>query len=151
MKITLVVLISLATAGFVWLTLICIRVAPFNLGTRYFEWRWLQFIFVSGTLYTAVILSSSISAACYPIFFEMCVEVTYPVHESIVGGFLTTFCNVVGIIFLLLFFIPYLEDHSVWVNYVLVGATFVSLPAILLTKETYNRSNIDEAATSPDY
>ena len=107
--------------------------------------------FVSGTLYTAVILSSSISAACYPIFFEMCVEVTYPVHESIVGGFLTTFYNVVGIIFLLLFFIPYLEDHSVWVNYVLVGATFVSLPAILLTKETYNRSNIDEAATSPDY
>ena len=107
--------------------------------------------FVSGTLYTAVILSSSISAACYPIFFEMCVEVTYPVHESIVGGFLTTFYNVVAVIFLLLFFIPALEANSIWINYVLVGSTVVALPAIIFTKETYNRSNIDEAATTPDY
>ena len=36
----------------------------------------------------------------------MSVEVTYPVHESIVGGFLTTFYNLVTIVFLLLFFIP---------------------------------------------
>ena len=36
----------------------------------------------------------------------MSVEVTYPVHESIVGGFLTTFYNLVAIVFLLLFFIP---------------------------------------------
>ena len=98
-----------------------------------------------------MILSSSISAACYPIFFEMCVEVTYPVHESIVGGFLTTFYNVVAVIFLLLFFIPALEANSIWINYVLVGSTVVALPAIIFTKETYNRSNIDEAATTPDY
>ena len=43
----------------------------------------------------------------------MSVEVTYPVHESIVGGFLTTFYNLVAIVFLLLFFIPkYIIRHS---------------------------------------
>ena len=76
-------------------------------------------MFVSGTLYTAVILSSSISAACYPIFFEMCVEVTYPVHESIVGGFLTTFYNVVAVIFLLLFFIHCQSPSSPCDNYIM--------------------------------
>ena len=57
-------------------------------------------------MYVSVILSSSISFSCIPIFFEMSVEVAYPVHESIVGGFLTTFYNLVAIVFLLLFFIP---------------------------------------------
>ena len=79
----------------------------------------------------------------------MTVEVTYPVHESIVGGFLTAFYNLVGILFLLVFFIP--NIGYVWLNYVLVGSTVVALPAVIFTKESYNRSNVDEAATSADY
>ena len=79
----------------------------------------------------------------------MTVEVTYPVHESIVGGFLTGFYNLVGIVFLLLFLVP--NIGYVWINYLLVGATAVGLPAILFTEETYNRSNVDEAALSTNY
>ena len=32
-----------------------------------------------------------------------------------------------------------------------VGATVIVIPAVLMTKETYNRSNVDEAATSADF
>lgn len=44
--------------------------------------------------------------------------------------------------------------HSVgytWINYTLVAATALTLPAMLLTQETYNRSNVDEAVMSPNY
>ena len=112
MKITLVVLISLATAGFVWLTLICTETAPVTIwrqygqSPRFFMIQLSKYTKFVDAVYLSVILSSSISFSCIPIFFEMSVEVTYPVHESIVGGFLTTFYNLVAIVFLLLFFIP---------------------------------------------
>lgn len=133
MKISLIVLISLATAGFVWLMLICIH----------------QIEFSKAQVYVSVILSASISFSCYPIFFEMTVEVTYPVHESIVGGFLTAFYNLVGIMFLLIFFIPNIGFE--WINYVLVASTVVALPAIILTRESYNRSSVDEAVSNNNY
>ena len=79
----------------------------------------------------------------------MTVEVTYPVHESIVGGFLTAFYNLVGIMFLLIFFIPNIGFE--WINYVLVASTVVALPAIILTRESYNRSSVDEAVSNNNY
>ena len=100
-------------------------------------------------IYASVIISASISASCIPIYFEMTVEVTYPVHESIVGGFLAGFYNLAAIIFLLLFFIPNIGYK--WINYALVGSTIIALPAVLLAKETYNRSNVDEAVTNANY
>ena len=104
---------------------------------------------ISVQIYISVILSTSISYSCYPIFFEMTVEVTYPVHESIVGGFLTGFYNLVGICFLLIFLVP--NIGYVWINYALVGATAVGFPAILFTEESYNRGSVDEAALSSNY
>ena len=101
MKLTLLILISLATLGFIWLMWICLEVVPHS----------------EVFIYFSVIMSASISASCYPIFFEMTVEIMYPVHESIVGGFLTGFYNLVGILFLLLFFIP--NIGFVWINYAL--------------------------------
>ena len=101
MKATLLVLISLASLGFIWLLLICLQVVAHS----------------EVFIYIAVIASASVSFACYPIFFEMTVEITYPVHESIVGGFLTGFYNLVAIVFLLIFFIP--NIGYLWINYVL--------------------------------
>ena len=101
MKATLLVLISLASLGFIWLLLICLQVVAHS----------------EVFIYIAVIASASVSFACYPIFFEMTVEITYPVHESIVGGFLTGFYNLVAIVFLLIFFIP--KVGYLWINYVL--------------------------------
>ena len=149
MKVTLIILISLATAGFVWLMLMCLQIIPVSLGKCFHSLPSFRQHIFAVQIYISVILSASISFSCYPIFFEMTVEVTYPVHESIVGGFLTGFYNLVGIVFLLLFLVP--NIGYVWINYVLVGATAVGLPAILFTEETYNRSNVDEAALSTNY
>jgi hypothetical protein len=41
--------------------------------------------------------------------------------------------NLVGMIFLFLFYIP--NIGFVWVNYVLVGSTILAIPALLLTEE----------------
>jgi len=128
MKTILLLLLVLATACFVWLMLMCLQVVPHSLTC----------------LYVAVILATTINYCCIPLFFEMTVEIAYPVNEGLVGGFLTAFYNLVGIIFLFLFFIPNIGFK--WINYSLVGSTALAIPAIILTKETYNRSNVDEVA-----
>jgi len=68
----------------------------------------------------------------------------YPVNESLVGGFMTGVYNFVGILFLFIFFIP--NIGFVWINYVLVGSTALAIPAVVMIKETYNRTNVDEVA-----
>ena len=45
----------------------------------------------------------------------------------------------------------FLSIGYTWINYTLVAATALTIPAMLLTQETYNRSNVDEAALSPNY
>ena len=114
----LLLLLVLATICFVWLMLMCLQIMPHTLGC----------------LYAAVILATSINFCCCPLFFEMSVEIAYPVNESLVGGFLTAFGNFTGIIFLLIFFIPNLG--FVWINYALVGSTALAIPAVIMIKET---------------
>jgi len=128
MKLILLLLLVLATCAFIWLMLICLKIVPHSLGM----------------IYAAVVLATSINFSCIPIFFEMTVEIAYPVNESLVGGFLTAFYNLIGIVFLFIFFIP--DIGYVWINYLLVASTALAIPAVILTKETYNRSNIDEVA-----
>ena len=91
-------------------------------------------------------------------------ELAYPVSEGLVGGFLCCFNNFIGTVFLALFFIPNLG--TIWMNYVQVfGAvgksclkrsegflTFfllfaVSIPAVILTKESYRRLDLDVPAS----
>jgi len=93
-------------------------------------------------LCAAIIAATSLNFACCPLFFELSVEIAYPVAESLVAGFLTATYNLVGIVFLFLFFIP--NIGSIWINYVLVGSVVVSVPAVLLIRERYNRSSVDE-------
>ena len=92
-------------------------------------------------------------------------ELAYPVPEGLVGGFLTCFNNFIGCIFLCLFFIP--NIGTIWMNYIQVfGAVgkfsyefefclsnfaliSVSIPAVILTKESYRRLDLD-MPTSPN-
>jgi hypothetical protein len=57
-------------------------------------------------LYISTILASALTYSTGPIFFELTVELVYPVPEMIVGGFLTCIYNGVGMIFLFLFYVP---------------------------------------------
>ena len=125
-KLTLLILLILATACFVWLMMICLKILPHQV----------EYIYV------AVILATSINFCCCPLFFEMAVEMAYPVNEGLVGGFLTGVYNFIGIMFLFIFFIP--NIGFVWINYVLVGSTALAIPAVMMIKESYNRSNVDE-------
>ena len=128
MKTILLLLLVLATVCFVWLMLMCLKILPHTIEC----------------LYAAVILATSINFCCCPLFFEMTVEMAYPVNESLVGGFMTGVYNFVGILFLFIFFIP--NIGFVCINYVLVGSTALAIPAVVMIKETYNRTNVDEVA-----
>ena len=90
MKMALIVLMSGAIVCWIWLGLICLRVITFSLPQ----------------LYMSTILATGLTYGCGPIFYEFTVEQVYPAPESLVGGFLAMVYNTVGMIFLLLFYIP---------------------------------------------
>lgn len=129
-KITLMILLVLASCCFIWLTLLCDKIIPFRL------WQ----------LYVSTVCGVSFTFAQAPLFFEYTVELSYPAPEGLVGGFLTGFNNLVGFVFLGIFFVP--NIGTVWMNYALVAASIVSIPAVALTKEAYRRLDVDVPSSS---
>ena len=131
MKLTILILLSVSTGGFVWLMLMCLP----GSGVPHSAF----------TLYSAIMLATSVNYSCCPLFFEMTVELAYPINESTVAGFLTAMNNLVGMIFLFLFFIPSLQaGNCMWMSYTLVASTLLAIPATALINEQYNRSVVDE-------
>ena len=78
-KVTVICLAILSTACYVWLTLIVLQVLPTQL------WQ----------LYLSTTLGSTFLFATQPLFFEYTNELTFPVPEGTVGGFLTFGYNLV--------------------------------------------------------
>lgn len=107
-------------------------------------------------------MASGLTFSTGPIFFEFTSELVYPVPESVVGGFLSGVYNLVGMIFLLLFYIPvfrkclsFVSDsrghvnsipatYSTWIMMSVVFAVVIPIPLVLLVKEEYNRSVVDQ-------
>ena len=85
--------------------------------------------------------AGTFSFSLAPLFFEYTAELAYPAPEGLVAGFLTCGMNLLGCIFFCLFFIPGIG--TVWMNYVLVASAIVSIPAVIFTKESYGRLDID--------
>ena len=83
-KMTLIFILLLSTGAYVWLTLLILKVIPFDLVQ----------------LYASTICGSGCITAIMTLFFEYTVEMSYPVPEGIVGGLLTGGCNVVRIFYL---------------------------------------------------
>ena len=81
-KLTVMVLGGFATACFVWLTLIVLQTIPFQM------WQ----------LYVSVFVGVSALYTCMPLLLEYTNEMTYPVPEGIVGGFLTFGYNIVSVL-----------------------------------------------------
>ena len=133
MKLTILILLSISTGGFVWMMLMCLPGSgvPHNIYT----------------LYLALNIATATAYSCCPLFFEMTVELAYPINESTVAGFLTAMNNLVGMTFLFLFFIPSLQSgNCMWISYALIASTFLAIPATAMITEHYNRSNVDEVA-----
>jgi len=133
MKATLLLLLTVSTASFIWLAIMCLPSSPLEHSKV--------------KLYLAIIIATSAAYSCCPLFFEMTVELAYPINEGTVAGFLTAMNNFVGMIFLFLFFVPSLiAGNCMWVSYSLVASTLLAIPTTALIKEHYNRSNVDESA-----
>ena len=94
-------------------------------------------------LYVSSVSGASFAFTLAPLFFEYTAELAYPVPEGVVGGFLTCFNNLIGMIFLSIFFIPGTQKEPFWMNIVLLVSAIVSIPAVLFTKESYRRLDID--------
>ena len=133
MKATILVLLVVSTASFIWLTIMCLPNSPLDHSKV--------------KLYLAIIIATSAAYSCCPLFFEMTVELAYPVNEGTVAGFLTAMNNFVAMVFLFLFFVHSLTaGNCMWVSYSLVASTLLAIPATALIKEHYNRSLVDEIA-----
>jgi len=133
MKATILLLLTVSMASFIWLTIMCLPSSPLEHSKV--------------KLYLAIIIATSAAYSCCPLFFEMTVELAYPINEGTVAGFLTAMNNFVGMIFLFLFFVPSLSaGNCMWVSYSLVASTFLAIPTTALIKEHYNRSIVDEFA-----
>ena len=47
----------------------------------------------------------ALNFSCTPLFLELGGEIAYPVGEGVVAGFMTFWWTVIGVVFLLIFFI----------------------------------------------
>ena len=94
------------------------------------------------TLYLLLIPGTSFALTSSPITFELAVELGFPVSEGVIGGWMTGWFNVLGMVFFLIFLIP---DIGVrWLNYVPPVSVLLPLAAIAMVKERYNRMAVDE-------
>ncbi|EDQ87390.1 uncharacterized protein MONBRDRAFT_27200 [Monosiga brevicollis MX1] len=125
MKLMLVVMNLLGGGFAIWFSLMCTHTLPFRLDLAYI---------------------SSIACGCLvnasmPLFFEIAVEVAYPISEATTTTMLTTMNNVFCLVFLLMPDVPHLGNA--WVNWTLVGACLTA--GLLMTgfRENYRRLTID--------
>ena len=81
--------------------------------------------------------------ALMSLFMEYSVEMAHPVPEGVIGGFISGGLNVTVLIFLFMFLIK--EIGYVWMNYVLFSLTACAIPLVWISKEQYNRLNLDNS------
>jgi len=133
LKLLLIMLFIVATAGFSVFSLICMRIIPQSASLFY--------------------LTSVIGGLCLngsiPLFFELAVESSYPVAEGINTGAMTLSNNIYCLIFLSLPLIP--KVGTSWMNWFLVGSCVLCVPTMIIFKERYRRLEIDlvEGSTQP--
>ncbi|KAK7084535.1 hypothetical protein SK128_017000 [Halocaridina rubra] len=135
MKLTLIVLMVIATGGYTWFLLLMNQCLPFN----------------KVHMFVSVIIGASFNYACSPLFFELAAELAYPVPEGIVGGFLTICWNIIGVIFLLTMQVP--MNNVLWMDYLLAIQGLVVIILLGFVKEEYRRTSIDkvpETHNSPE-
>lgn len=127
LKLTIISLMVLATGGFTWFLLLMNECLPFS----------------KVQLFISVIIGSSFNYACSPLFFELAVELSYPVSEGLVGAFLTMSWNIVAAIFLLTMQTPFVKS-VIWMDYLLAIQGLVVVLMMIFVKEEYKRSSVDK-------
>ncbi|XP_042239360.1 solute carrier family 49 member 4 homolog [Homarus americanus] len=127
--------------GHVKISLIVILIADICCLYWFFLLTWGSITVTKLQICVSVVGGFTFSFAAVPLFFELAVENAYPCSEVIVGGLITASNNLVGLLFLLIFFIPNIGYQ--WVTYLLLGTTAAAFIPLLLVEEDYSRSKID--------
>ena len=93
-------------------------------------------------LYASAIVAGMCLNAPVPMFFELCVEETYPLPESTSVGVLVLLLNSIQSIYL---FIPLQQVGTAWCNWALTGSMVLFTIVLLPLKENYKRTNLDDS------
>ena len=131
MKIAILILLSASGVLFIFSTLVMENVIS-SLTVNSFK------IVIYILLVGGVSLTSSVA----PIAFEFCVELCYPVHEGVIGNWLTLWFNLISGVYFGVFQIPGIGTR--WINFVLPFFVCIPLPIVFLVDEQYRRSLIDD-------
>lgn len=119
MKLALMVVLSLSLLCLIWLTMTIDQIVPFS----------------ATQVWVSTIVGITLVCATRSLFFEFTAQVARPAPEGLVGALLNAGFNLVGVIFLSLYF---LEDYGIgysWINYALVISIFMSIPIVGLAKQ----------------
>ncbi|XP_028404834.1 solute carrier family 49 member 4 homolog isoform X2 [Dendronephthya gigantea] len=101
------------------------------------------FAFNEILVYVVFGLSGFFLIGTVPFFFELGVEIAYPVAEGITSGVTTFFNNFLQTIFLA---VPLGNLGTKWMLWTTVITCAVSTVLLLFVKEEYNRSSVDQRA-----
>ncbi|XP_037774618.1 solute carrier family 49 member 4 homolog [Penaeus monodon] len=111
-RTTLICLMLLAAFSFYWFLLLSYGVLPVT------KWQ----------VYVSVSVGMASGMASIPLYYELGVDLSYPVPEILVSGLITASDNISSSLFLLIFLIPNVGYE--WITYTLVLSC--SLPVLLM-------------------
>jgi hypothetical protein len=125
MKLLIIVMFLVATAGFFIFCLICIGVLPRS-----------PFL-----IYASVIVGVAAMSATNPLFLELAVETCFPAGEGLVSMSLIMFVNLTNVVYLA---VPVDEIGTRWQGWAVVVVTPACTMLLLLGfTEVYRRSDAD--------
>jgi len=125
----LILLYAAASIAFLWLTLICNKLISFNIAS----------------IYTACIIGGFCINGSIPLLYELTIECTYPIPETVSIGALSLVNNVFTFVFLLLLNVPSIGVS--WMNWLLLAICVTCTILLTLLRENYKRSSIDSHMT----
>jgi len=124
LKQIIICLYGLATLSFFWFSLTCQKILPFSLTV----------------VYVSCIIGGFCIYGAYPLFFELCVETTFPIAEGATAGFLVLTQGVVQALFLA---VPVDQLGTSWMNWTLAFSIPLFGIILYLFKEDYGRLRHD--------
>jgi len=92
--------------------------------------------------YATIIAGNCLINGAVPLMFELSCELAYPTSEGAANGLLTYINNIGGLIFLGVF--SFKGIGTMWMNWALIGATFICVPLIAMLRGSMNRLEVDE-------
>ncbi|XP_059142167.1 solute carrier family 49 member 4 homolog [Physella acuta] len=125
-RLFLVVFYFFSAVAILWCTLVFLDILPFDLVS----------------IYAAIVIGGVFLDGGAPLFFELVIEVSYPVGEGVTSGLLQMMCSLSGIVFLSL-----LEVESIgkqWMNWCFFGSVTMAVPLLFFIKTSFGRADIDD-------